>query len=344
MISFVILAVVTSCERQPEITPEYPPVINPQGGLFILNEGLFQTSRATFDYYDFGSQVMSENAFETKNGRKLGDILQSMTRHGSNGYLVVNNSQKIEVIDVNTLASKATITGFTSPRYMVVKNDQKAYVSEYYNGGVKVIDMTTNQVSGTIPLRGYCEEMLLVDNKLYVTVTNGYYLYIINTQSDVLMDSIAVAYGSNSLRRDKDGYLWVMSGGRKTGTGNENGALHKINTLVDTVMYRYPITRQSEYGPMKLRMNAEGNTLYWINKDIFRHKVSEATVSAAPWIPAVNNTFWALNCDSVTGEVYVGDALDYVQRSIVNRYDENAVLRGTFRSGQITTDFFFYYK
>jgi DNA-binding beta-propeller fold protein YncE len=341
----ILMVAFSACETQPTITPEYPVILNPKGGLFILNEGNFQFSNATLDYYDFETQKLSTNAFETTNNRKLGDVLQSMTRYGDKGYLVVNNSQKIEVVNINTLSSLATINGFVSPRFMVINGTQKAYVSEYYNGGVKVVDLNTNQIVQTIPVSGNCDELLLHNNKLYVTVSNKKKVCVINTQSNVVMDSIDVAYGPNSLLLDKNNHLWVLSSGRViNGGGFENGALQKINTEADSVLQLFYITRQSDHGPIKLRCNGKKDVLYWINKSIYKHPINENIVSQNPWLPSFNNNFWALNYDSLTDEVYVGDAIDFVQRSTINRYDETATLRGTFKAGIITGDFYFYYK
>ncbi len=341
----ILLVAFSACETKPVITPEYPPILNPKGGLFILNEGNFQFGNATIDYYDFETQKLSTNAFETTNKRKLGDVLQSMTRYGNKGYLVVNNSQKIEVINMLTLASEGTITGFVSPRYMVVHGTQFAYVSEYYNGGVKVVDLNNNQIVQTIPVSGNCDELMVHNSKLYVTVSNKKLVYVINTQSNVVMDSIDVAYGPNSLLLDKNNNLWVLSSGRTiNGGGFENGALQKINTNTDTILQQFSITRQSEHGPIKLRSNAKKDELYWINKSIYKHAINSNVVSGNPWLPSFNSNFWALNFDSLTDEIYVGDAVDFVQRSTINRYDETATLRGTFKAGIITGDFYFYYR
>lgn len=342
LLSIIMMVAFASCERQPEITPVYPPLVTTKGGLFILNEGNFQFGNASLDYYDFESQKISENAFESKNNRPLGDVLQSMCRYGNTGYLIVNNSQKIEVIDVNDLSSKATITGFKSPRYMVVANPQKAYVSEYYNGGIKVVDISTNTISSTIPLTGNLDEMLMLGTSLYITNANGRFMYVVSTNTDQVTDSIDVGYGSNSLRLTSDNKLWVLCSGRKD--PYLNGSLTKINRDVDTVEKRFPLMRQSEHGPMKLRMNTQGTSLYWINRDVFKHGIFQENVSATPWVSSVNNNFWGINYDSLTDEVYVSDAVDFVQKSFINRYDENGGLKGTFKSGIITGDFYFYYR
>ena len=339
----ILLVLLAACEQPPTVKPEYPNIIQSSGSLFILNEGNFQSGNASIDYISFTDQVYHSNAFETKNGRALGDVLQSITRWGSKGYLVVNNSAKVEVVNLKDLSSVATITGFKSPRYMCIQNDSRAYVSEYYGGGVKVVDLTTNSIVSTIPIAANCDELLLFNNKLYVTAANKRYLYIINTQSNTLMDSIELAFGPNSLCLDKMSMLWVLSSGNPVQSAFENGALQQIDPFVDTIVKKFTITPQSEHGAIKLRINAQLDKLYWINKGIYKQEVTATDANAVPWIPNINGSYWALRCDSLTNEVYVGNALDFNQRSEINRYDEQANLKGTFKGGIITTDFYFWY-
>lgn len=332
-----------ACEPEPNIKPVIPPLVSIKGGLFILNEGNFQSGNASLDYYNFESQILSFNAFESVNNRKLGDVLQSMQRNGSLGYLLVNNSQKIEVINLNTLVSINTITGFKSPRYMVIK-DNIAYVSEYYGGGIKVLDLASSAIVGTIPIQGNCDGMVLYKNKLYVTNAATSYTYIINTGSNLLVDSIAVGYGSNSLQLDADNHLWVLASGKKTSTTEEPGRLTKINPDVDSVLQYFLISRQSDHGPIKLRIDTEKRTLYWINKSIYKHDIKSSVLPEEPFIVSFKNNYWAINIDSLTKEIYVGDAIDFIQKSTINRYDQTGALKGTFKAGYITGDFYFYYQ
>ena len=333
-----------SCEKAPNINTEMPPLNIIKGGMFVLNEGNFQFGNASLDYFDFESQKYSSDIFETVNNRKLGDVLQSMTHYGDICYLVVNISQNIEIIDLTTLKVNATINGFVSPRFMRIKNYNQAYVSEYYGGGVKLVDLHQQAILHTIPIRGNCDDLIFVGNKLYVTNANSTMLYVINTNTNLVQDSIEVGYGSNSLQVDAQNRLWVLCAGMELGTQLKQGRLVSINTDVDTILTSFEVKRNSDHGPIKLRINSAKTMLYWINKHIFKHQVNDAVFNQEIFLPSVQNNFWALSYDSLKKEIYVGDAINYMQRRSVSRYSENTEIRGTFKAGIICSDFYFYHK
>jgi YVTN family beta-propeller protein len=141
----------------------------------------------------------------------LGDVFQSIAMANGKAYFVVNNSQKIEVVDPSTYKSIATINGFTSPRYLQAVNPNKAYVTEYYANAIRIVDLNTNAIIGSIPLNGWCDEMVLVDEKVYVTNFKRDYVYIINTADDSIADSVKVVEAPLSIQVDAQHKVWVLS-------------------------------------------------------------------------------------------------------------------------------------
>lgn len=337
------LLLLTACEPTPEIDPGLPPLFTIKGGLYILNEGNFQSGNATVDYIDFESQQFSENAYEKVNQSKLGDVVQSMCVNGSLGYLVVNNSQKIEVIDLNNLKNLSTISGFVSPRYMAIKNGV-AYVSEFYNGGIKLVNLNTNAIFKQININGNLNEMLGYNNELFVTNTNGKYLYVVDFILGQVVDSVLIAYGANSIQQDANGNIWVLCSGNNQPNKQEPGGLFCLNPTTKEIIISYTLTSQSDHGSIKLRMNKEKTTLYWLNKNLYQHNINQASLNQQPFIYAGKKNYWALRVDTLSNEIYVADAIDYVQKSNVERYDVNGSMKGIFKAGVITTDFNFYYK
>ena len=91
--------------------------------VIIACEGSFTRGNASIDLYNPSTGDLLPNAFAEQAGYALGDILQDVYWTNNDLILVVNNSQKIEMLDPNTLTPKRTIAGFTSPRYAHVNDE-----------------------------------------------------------------------------------------------------------------------------------------------------------------------------------------------------------------------------
>ena len=66
---------------------------------------------ATLDFFSYTTSSVISNVFESINQRPVGDVLQSMSIIGDYGYLVVNNSNKIEVVTMQDM-KEARITSY----------------------------------------------------------------------------------------------------------------------------------------------------------------------------------------------------------------------------------------
>ena len=58
------------------------------------------------------------------NNRPLGDMVQSFSVADDKGFIVVNNSQKVEVVLLNTFKSSGCIRGILSPVFYPCKQYQ----------------------------------------------------------------------------------------------------------------------------------------------------------------------------------------------------------------------------
>src|SRR5690348_2003273 len=120
LLAVAVIMTIFSCKKDKDNSS--PTVLNLQGGVFIANEGNFQTANSSVSYYNPDTKSNIQDVYKQVNGRSPGDICQSMQLINSKLYIVVNNSGKIEVCDPVTMKNTSTINGLTSPRYILGVN------------------------------------------------------------------------------------------------------------------------------------------------------------------------------------------------------------------------------
>lgn len=306
------------------------------GGVYITNEGNFGWGNAGVSYFDMASGAVSEDLFASANGIPLGDVCQSMHLFNGKGYVVLNNSGKVVVVDPNSFALLGTIAGLSSPRYLLPVSNGKAYVTDLQANAISVVDLAARSIVRSIACPGWTEQLVLAHGKAFVTNQSRAWLYVIDTATDVLEDSIPVSRGGNSIVEDAQGMLWVACSG---GSGTP-AALHRIDPVQRTVVASFPFSGQND-SPWRLTMNGSREVLYFLNGGVFHMPIDAATLPATPLVPRDGRTFYALGVDPADGVVYVADALDYVQRGVVFRYTASGTLIDQFLAGRIPGSFLF---
>ncbi|MDX1909208.1 MAG: hypothetical protein SF053_19375 [Bacteroidia bacterium] len=305
-------------------------------GVFVLNEGNFLSANASISYYNPEADTVALDVFAAANNRPLGDVLQSATRIGDRIFWVVNNSQKIEVTDGN-LKSVGTVTGLTSPRYIAAVSDQKAYVTDLFSGNVSVLNTETLAITGTISIPGWTERVLVLGPDAFIVNSGRPYVYVVNTATDQVTDSIRTAAGTNSLTQDADGNLWVLCGGDYV-TG-EKGNLYRINPVTRTITLALPFS--SGGYPGQLTTSPDKKILYYLDGGVFAMAISDATLPVTPFIGAGSASFYGMTVHPETGDLYVADAVDYTQAGRGLRYSASGSLLATFATGLIPNGFLF---
>lgn len=331
----VFLSMLISCKKDKPIDPD-PSVVG-NNGVFITNEGNFQFGNAKVSYFDKDSSKVIEDLYQPKNNVTLGDICQSMYLFDSKAYIVLNNSGKIEVVNAKTFEHITSITGLTSPRYFLPVSSNKAYVTDLFSNTISIINLSTNTVSGTISCKGWTEEMLFKNDKVYVTNESSDKVYVINSQTDVLEDSIKVGYASNSIREDKNGKLWVMCG---TNYVDIKASLYCIDPTTNKVIKSFEFA-DITHAPYKLRINGTKDKLYFLDQSIYKMDISDGALPVVPFINASTHSFYGLGVDPKTNIIYVSDAVDFVQRGIIFRYDADGTLIDNFLAGINPGEFVF---
>ena len=153
-------------------------------GFFLLNEGNMGSNKATLDYYDYGTGDYTRNIYPERNpgvALELGDVGNDLGIYGGKLYAVINCSNLVEVMDVETAVHAAQVS-IPNCRYIAFDGGY-AYVSsyagavefdpEYRRGYVAKIDTVTMQVVDTCGVGYQPEEMAVVSGRLYVANSGG---------------------------------------------------------------------------------------------------------------------------------------------------------------------------
>jgi YVTN family beta-propeller protein len=336
IISLLIVISLFACKKDEDDTP-IKTFSAPAGSVYISNEGNFQSGNASVSYYYPPSRDVVENIYKSVNDLDLGDICQSMYQINDKMYIVVNNSGKIEVVNLYSMQKAATITNLNSPRYVVKATSAKAYISSLYDNAISVLDLNTNAVISRIDMPAGSEQMLFYQNKVYVTNLNSDYLYIINTTTDVITDSVFTGKGENSIVLDADNKIWVLTSGDYTIP--TPGNLVRFDPATLTIDLVLPFTT-SDF-PNRLCINAQRNKLYFLNTDVYSMDITSGALPSSAFISSGGRNLYGLGIHPTSAEVYVSDAIDFSQKGRIYRYNSSGGSIDNFTAGIIPGDFSF---
>lgn len=312
----------------------------PSPGLFIVCEGNFQYGNATLSFYNPQNNSVQNEIFFRANTMKLGDVAQSMTIFNNTGWIVVNNSHVVFAIDTDSFREIGRIENLTSPRYIHFISDHKAYISQLWDNRITIIDPSSFSVTGyiTVPdmpsVTASTEQMVQWQNYVFVNCWSYQNRILkIDSETDKVVAQLTVGIQPNSLVIDKFNHIWTITDGGFEGSpyGYEAPALYCIDP--DTFSILKVFTFNLGDSPSEIRINGTGDTLYWINNDIWRMDVSSSALPSVPFIPFIDTRFYGLTIDPLSDEIYVADAIDYAQQGMIYRYSHSGSLIDSFYVG-----------
>jgi DNA-binding beta-propeller fold protein YncE len=260
---------------------------------------------------------------------KLGDVAQSMTLYGDTGWIVVNNSHVIFAMDPATFKEKGRIENLTSPRYIHFLSDEKAYVTQLWDNRIFIVNPKRYEVTGYIE----CPAMTMESGSTEQMVQWGKYVFVncwsyqnrilkIDTTTDKVVAELEVGIQPTSLVLDCYGKLWSITDGgyEDSPYGFEAPSLYRIDAETFTIEKQFRFAKGD--APSEVQLNGRGDKLYWINNDVWAMDVTADRIPVKPFIPYSDTLYYGLTIDPRSGEVYVADAIDYVQAGKIYRYSE----------------------
>jgi hypothetical protein len=341
----LFLLIASSCHK--DVTPVTPPVTT---GVYITNEGNYGSGNGEVSFYNPISGAITNNLFYSVNNYHLGDVVQSMYIKDSTGFIVVNNSAKVEVVKIPSLKHVLTITiPNSSPRYFLPINDSAAYVTDLYASEIHVINYNTGRLITNITgVSTWTEHMVMINGTVVVEERNLDQSTILYTGSVVTINPLTNSiiqqytyngYGVDGMVKDNQNRVWF---------GMDADTLHNIPASIyclnSNMSLNKNIVLPSGHAVSDLQINGTGNEIYYFdNNGIAAITINDTIAPLTPFVPVNGRNFYGLGVDPTNGDVYVSDALDYVQNAVIYRYDKNANLKQSFTAGLISGNFAFTY-
>jgi YVTN family beta-propeller protein len=272
-------------------------------GVYVVNEG---TTSGSISLFDKATKTVTRDLYASANGRQLGPYLQNMTIMGDYAYLVVNGADSVQVVRLSDFKRVAGIGGLSQPRYLVASGN-KGYLTQwqgqfggYTAGKVAVINLVTNAIIKEITVGVNPEQLLLADNKLYVTSSEGTAVTVINTATDAVESTIAVPDGPKNILRDGSGNIWVLCS--KYGAAQD----YLVRFAPATPTQQTRIAFPNDYSNGNLRTNKAGDKIY-VSLGTGTYELAP-TATVLPATPLIRRNFYGLGIDPQDNTIYGGTA------------------------------------
>ena len=331
----VILLFTVSCNSD-EIDN---PTLSYIDGFFISNEGNFGDQDANVSYITRDLNYKQDNVFSSaNNGEILGDVLQTIRFYGDYGFLVVNNSNKIVVVNRYTFKKVAEITEqIHQPRSIAFANGN-IYVTNYDFAATqnvtvyKASDLSfVKKIDFTEPVEQIVEAggNIFVQNASYGF---GNKITYVNTSTNTIQSEVIVPNGDITKTISAGNRIYTIA---STATDSYIYKISSTGTLdATTVLTGIPNATNLQIDNGKFYFSS-ANKIYSMD-------ITSTTVPTTPLVTAVDGglyyTLYGFNV--IDGKIFTSDVKGFTQASEITVYNaSNGVKISTFTAGKGTNGF-----
>jgi len=319
-------------------------------GVYVLNEGAFGANNASISFISEAGVLQNDVYAGANNNNVLGDTAQSMGFNGDYAYVILNASNKVEIVNASTLVHVADVTtGLDNPRHIAFFGTN-AYVSCWGNGAdatddyIAVIDLTNNTVISTIPVAEGPEKLLQYNGLLFVAHKGGYgfgnTVTVVNAYNNTITDTLTVGDVPTSLAVVDDILLVLCEGKPDWADEETDGSLFgfDVSDLDFDLLGAIPF----EEGQHPTNLQANGEDIYYtIESAVYRALGSDDGLPTEPFIVLEEQDVYGVYGFAIIDDkIYVGDAVDYVSAGKVLVYDIDGELLDDYTVGFLPNGFY----
>lgn len=323
-----------SCSTSDNPVEKQDPIYNYSDGILFVNEGAFQSNTASIGFSNFQYTSITADIYNNKD-RKLGDIAQSIGFDTDKAYIVVNNSNKIEVVNRYSFENIATIEqGLNGPRYTTVTNG-KLYVTNAGSSSVSIYDIKDYKLIKELPMNHVVENIISENNKVYVQKSNygiGNQIAIIDGKTDQIIKEITLEDNIQGLA-NLTGFVYAIS------SIDTRSNFYKINANNDSIITTFTTTKV----PDAKNLRIDNNVLYYTSKNNIHSWSTIATeVNDTPVVRIKDSGSFEFlyGFAAINNQFLVSNAEDFIKPSTVDVYNLEGKKINTFKTATNTNNFY----
>jgi len=326
-----------SCTKSPTGTGTGGAIPN-ASVVYVVNQGNFGRGNSSLTAYYPDSGKAVTDVFKIVNGRNLGDTGNDIEISAGKAYIVVNNSDKIEVMDAGTALWSGTIyyaSGTGPYRIAIDARDNLGFVSDLTVNTVSVVNLVSNSLeTDTIAVGNnpygiaYASGHVFVSNSGY---GSGNSVSVIDAVSMKVVGTVVVGGGPTDVVPDGNGYVWVDC----PGNYGDDGKIFVLDAatfaVVDSIDTHGTL---ASFGGPALAIDQQRGAAYLIadstviKLDVKSHQLLNGSF--------ISGSFFGLSVDESTGDIYLTDARDYQSNGEVYIYSTTGQNTGkSFTAGVI---------
>lgn len=343
-----------SCSNEDNVDNTIAPLESYYNGVWVLNQGGFGKGDASVSYVSSDFLITQNDIFSVVNPMiKLGDTAQDIGFYNEYAYVVLNVSNKIEIVNRYTMKSIATISeGLDNPRYIAFANG-KGYVTNWGDGGnpdddfVAVIDLVTHTVTSKTPVAEGPERIVENEGKLYIAHLGGFgfgnSISVINSFNNTVSTTIKVGDVPNAMQI-KDDFLWVSCSGNPSYVTaplvETPGSLVKIN--LSNYQVESTIAYANKFQHIAHLIIDDTMAYYTVDAGIYKFDLTATVLPTAPVFSTTAQGVYSIYSFAINNDnIYVGDAGDFTNNGKIHIYGKSGILQNTFSVGVVPAGFYF---
>ncbi len=364
-----VLTVFAGCREDEIVVPtQYdivPGLTDDSGGyagLYVLNEGNMGSNKCTLDYLDYRNGYYVRNLYAERNPtqiKELGDVGNDIQVYGSRIYVVVNCSNKVEVLDAHTgkRIGQVEVPNCRNIRFY----RRYAYVTSYVGpvqlnnpdavpGAVYKIDTLSLAVTDRCTVGYQPNGLEIIGDYIYVANSGGYMapnydntVSVIEIPTFRQTEKIPVGINLGTIGKDRYGKLWVTSMGDYTSVHSNLFVLQRKanrNRMEVTDTLNIPCTGFYIHGDSLYYYSTEWNNYTQSNTVTYgivdvktKQRITDAFITDGTekdiTIP------YGLLVHPTTGDIYITDAKNYVSSGVLHCYSRDGKHKWSVRTGDI---------